>query len=288
MPIPQDLLQALLDDRLVPYLGPGLLPADGDGTPASSTALASRLTTRVTVPHKIRNRLTAAAQYIENFKHRKTLSGLMTQAFSAEAPVHELLRQLAALPRLSLLVSAWYDDALPQALAGRSDWGMVQGWSQSEHFGQWYGYYRPDGAPAGEEDAGRWSTLLYQPLGCVRPAANWLVSDSDYVEVLTEIDIQTPVPMQVQRLRSGRGFLFLGCRFDDQLVRTFARQIMKRSSDRHFAVFDAEPTRNEQRFLAEQRIERLPMTAEAFSAALAQELAALQPTREAAGMSALA
>jgi hypothetical protein len=28
----------------------------------------------------------------------------------------------------------------------------------------------------------------------VRPAANFLVSDSDYVEVLTEIDIQTPIP----------------------------------------------------------------------------------------------
>ncbi|MCP2848964.1 SIR2 family protein, partial [Salmonella enterica subsp. enterica serovar Typhimurium] len=76
--------------------------------------------------------------------------------------------------------------------------------------------------------------------------------DSDYVEVLTEIDIQTPIPQEVQALRSGRSFLFLGCRFNDQLTRSFARQIMKRSSDRHWALLPDEPTRMEAKFLAEQ------------------------------------
>jgi hypothetical protein len=46
---------------------------------------------------------------------------------------------------------------------------------------------------------------------------NFLVSDSDYVEVLTEIDIQTPIPAVVQQRRTGRNFLFLGCRFSNQL-----------------------------------------------------------------------
>jgi hypothetical protein len=59
---------------------------------------------------------------------------------------------------------------------------------------------------------------------------------SDFVEVLTEIDIQTPIPKVVQRLHTVRPFLFLSCRFQSQLERTFARQIMKRSSDTHWAV----------------------------------------------------
>ena len=79
--------------------------------------------------------------------------------------------------------------------------------------------------PAGARRPGR--TLVYKPIGGHQPAGNYLVSDSDYVEVLTEIDIQTPIPPEVQALRSGRNFLFLGCRFDDQLTRSFARQIMK-------------------------------------------------------------
>jgi hypothetical protein len=102
---------------------------------------------------------------------------------------------------------------------------------------------------------------------------NYLVSDSDFVEVLTEIDIQTPIPAAVQAHRTGRNFLFLGCRFDDQLTRCFARQIMKRSSERHWAVLPDEPTRMEARFLQEQNITRIAMPLAQFSDAL---LAAMQ------------
>ena len=92
------------------------------------------------------------------------------------------------------------------------------------------------------------------------PVGNFLVSDSDLVEVLTEIDIQTPIPPGVQSRRSGRSFLFLGCRFNDQVARAYARQIMKRSSARHWAVFEHQPTRNERRFFAEQSIVVLPIS----------------------------
>jgi len=116
--------------------------------------------------------------------------------------------------------------------------------------------------------------MLYKPIGSHAPAGNYLVSDSDYVEVLTEIDIQTPIPQAVQAWRSGRHFLFLGCRFDDQLTRSFARQIMKRSSGLHWAVLPDEPTRMEARFLQEQGITRIAMPLAEFSAAM---VAALQP-----------
>jgi hypothetical protein len=87
----------------------------------------------------------------------------------------------------------------------------------------------------------------------VVPGRNFLISDADYVEALTEIDIQTPIPDVVKNRRAGRSFLFLGCRFHDQLLRTYARQITKRSAGRHYVVVEAEGlTKNEHRFFAEQ------------------------------------
>ena len=98
--------------------------------------------------------------------------------------------------------------------------------------------------------------VLYAPHGGVRPAKNFLVADSDYVEVMTEIDIQTPIPPVVKAARSDRGFLFLGCRFHDQMLRTYARQIMKRSKGPHFAVAETSLlTRNERKFFSDQMIE---------------------------------
>ncbi len=261
--LPPHLLSSLMGGRAIPYFGPGVLDPDC-GVPAAPEALAAILTARVSVPHKIRNRLTAAAQFIENFKHRKTLVGLMNEAFAPRVAPSTLHALIASLPSLPLWVDAWYDDASQNALSGKSGWGQVQGLSQSEHFGTWTGYYDANGVAATEDMAKRWETLLYKPIGGVRPASNYLVSDTDYVEVLTEIDIQTPIPARVQELRTGRHFLFLGCRFNDQLQRSFARQIMKRSSDQHWAVLEGELTRNEQRFLEEQNIQRIDMPLQQF------------------------
>jgi len=228
-----------------------------------------RLTAKASVPHKIRKNLTAAAQFIENFKHRKTVVKAMTEAFAADVPPTALHRHLASIPALKLLVHAWYDDLPQKALASRECWGMVQGISQSEHFGTWTHAFAGDGQSTQREapDAS-WMPLLYQPIGSVSPAANFLVSDSDFVEVLTEIDIQTPIPEAVQNIRKGRSFLFLGCRFSTQIERAFPQQIMKRSSGRHWAVLPEEPTRNEAKFMALYNIERIAMPLAEFAALL--------------------
>ena len=94
------------------------------------------------------------------------------------------------------------------------------------------------------------------------------MSDSDFVEVMTEIDIQTPIPALVQSRRAALGFVFLGCRFNDQLPRAFARQIIKRSAGPHYAVLAEEPTRMEARFLAEQGIVRIALPLQQVAAKL--------------------
>jgi len=269
-----DITAAFERGEVIPYLGPGVLSLTQNELPASPEALVAYLTSTATVPHKIRNNLTAAAQYIENFKHRKTVVAAMNRAFATSADPTPLHEWIASREKLPLVVNAWYDDLPQKALTKRRNWGLVQGVSQAEHFGEWAHWFAADGAripgkPFERDGSGAkapaeapeatlgWSTLLYEPLGSVAPAANYIISDSDYVEVLTEIDIQTPIPDTVQTLRKGRSFLFLGCRFATQIERSYARQVMKRSSDRHWAVIDGPVTRNEQKLFAEQNIARV-------------------------------
>ncbi len=271
---PDAVTDGLQAGKLAPYLGSGLLGlCDGPAPPADPVALAGVLTAKVSVPGKIKNRLTAAAQFIENFKHRKTLVKAMTEAFTVAAAPSALHHWLATL-RSPLIVDAWYDDTMRSALVAASehvDWAEVQGLSQSEHFGTWLGWY--DAIGQVQPDPIEAPTLLYKPWGGHAPAANFLISDSDFVEVLTEIDIQTPIPGPVQQRRKKLGFVFLGCRFNDQLPRAFARQIMKRSAGPHYAVLPETPTRMEARFLAEQGITRialpLPDVAQALTRATA-------------------
>lgn len=238
---------------IVPYLGPGLAALSKPDVPLTPDALAIFFGTKVALPRRARGNAWAAAQHIESNKHRSTVTGLMAQAFAAPVEPTALHRHLAA-SRLPMIVDTWYDGAMRAALGKCDGWGEVQGITRAG-IGEfrWYRFYDADGNEVDSLAAGNWTTVLYKPHGGVLPAKNFLISDADYVEVLTEIDIQTPIPGIVKQRRLGRSFLFIGCRFDDQLLRIYARQITKRSADVHYAVVEPDAlSRNERSFLLDQ------------------------------------
>ena len=238
---------------VVPYLGPGTLEAANPSIPVTPEALAEYFGTKVALPRRARGNAWASAQYIESMKHRSTVTALMGEAFAAPVAPTRLHQYFAALP-LPLIVDTWYDGAMRTALQGRSDWGEIQGITRAG-IGEdrWYRYYNAAGEETTEAEAQGWTTILYKPHGGITPAKNFLISDADYVEVLTEIDIQTPIPDIVKNRRTERSFLFLGCRFHDQLLRTYGRQVTKRSAPQHYVVVEPEHyTRNEARFFAAQ------------------------------------
>lgn len=236
--------------RLVPYLGPAALPMGI--VPTLPEEIAAELHKRIPAPGRIRTNMWSVAQFIEQRRHRKTLIRLMTEIFGAPVEPTELHQKLAKLP-IPLIVDVWYDGAMRAALAERSDWIEIQGITRAlENSDIWFKTYDPAGAQAPPAAANAARTLLYKPHGGVTPAENYLVADSDYVEVLTEIDIQTPIPDAVKLIRETRGFVFLGCRFHDQMLRTYARQIIKRSAGPHYAIVDRTAlTKNEGKFFDE-------------------------------------
>ncbi|CAO3417145.1 SIR2 family protein [Azospirillum doebereinerae] len=259
-----EIAAALKARRAVPYLGPGafaLLPPDNCPIPRNSAELTQRLNAKVTAPGRFRTNLTAVAQFIETRRHRKTLEAILNEIFRQTVPSTPAHRLLAAIPAPALIVDVWYDDVLDTLLSGDRErsWGQIQGLSHPQSTGEWVKYYVPGGAEVTAAEAAGWETVLYKPSGAVTPVGNYLISDSDYVELLTEIDIQTPIPPLVQERRAGRHFLYLGCRFDHEIQRTFGRQISKRSSDSHWAVIQGELSRNEERFLAQHGIKRLDL-----------------------------
>lgn len=265
-----EVIAGLTTGTLLPYLGAevAVLDAANAGLPVSADALVARFGKKVPIPGRLRKNVTAAAQYIETFRHRKVLRTLMCEAF-AQAALPTVLHSWLVSLQPALIVDLGYEAASASALAladrAGFSWGQVQGISRAEsRAGQgqdWVAAYTSTGDACDESAAADWQTLLYKPLGSVSPAGNFLVSDADFVEVLTEIDLQTPIPAEVQARRASRGFVFLGCRFDNQLARTYARQIIKRSAGPHYALIDAGEaplTRNEQNFIDEYGITVLP------------------------------
>lgn len=247
--------------RIIPYLGPGILDVGPrTSVPTTPEALAMALHARAPVGAALRGNMWGTAQFIEQRRHRKTLVAYMADIFKTAVepgPLHTWLAKL----NVPLVVDTWYDGALASAfrMTGRTDFVELQGITRAlENRDIWTKCYTPEGTEAACDTAATARTVIYEPHGSARPASNFLVADSDYVEVLTEIDIQTPIPDVIKDRRSDRGFAFIGCRFDDQMLRTYARQIMKRSKGPRFVILDFEPTRMEEKFFADEGIEPLP------------------------------
>jgi hypothetical protein len=258
----KEIAAGLTAGRLVPFLGPELLALEGaSGLPDSPVALARAINGRIRVPGRIADNLWSAAQWIEANKHRISLVRILQDLFGPPQIPTRLHRWLAGLG-VPLIVDVWYDTLMADAMTERGvsfvQWQGIRrsGQTYEEPWGKAYDASGVEisGVPANE------TTLLYKPHGAVRPAANFLISDSDYVEVLTEIDIQTPIPLPVIERRGTVGFVFLGCRFDDQMQRTFAHQIIKRSAGPHFAVIAGALTRNEALFLDRENIARIDLS----------------------------
>lgn len=264
-----DMLEQAMNEvsagKRIAYLGPEVSALSGGGAPTSPAALCAIIEGQVRAPRRASGNLWSVAQYVESRKFRATLDTLVRDAFAPAAacanPVHDWLARV----RPPMVVDTWYDDGLLRAFERVRDWGLVQGVSRN---GEWIDIFTRACDSAGTEvgeASPDWKTLLYKPHGLARPGASFLISDSDYVEVLTEIDIQRPIPEEVQRRRTGRPLLFLGCRFDDQMLRTFARQIGKRSAEGHVAVMPGPLTRMEARFLDELGITWLDLPVAALS-----------------------
>jgi SIR2-like domain len=210
-----DVANRLRDGRIVPYLGPKLTELSAPSVPTTYEALAEFLGTKVALPKRAKGNPWTAAQHIESTRHRATVTALLREAFSRPVTPGPLHRHLASL-QLPMIVDTWYDGAMRAALEGWQSWGEVQGITRAG-IGEdrWYRFYNADGAEADKMQAPNWTTLLYKPHGSIAPAGNFLITDADYVEVLTEIDIQTPIPDIVKDRRVERSFLFIGCRFHD-------------------------------------------------------------------------
>jgi hypothetical protein len=244
---------ALRARHLAPYLGPGLAAlSPGVVVPTTYQGLAEFFAGKVALPKRARGNPWASAQFVESRQHRATVMQLMRTAFAtpvAPLPFHAYLASL----ELPLIVDTWYDGALQKAFEQRTGWLEIQGVDRVK-IGEerWFRAYDPAGNAVPLEAAATAKTLLYKPHGSATPAGNFLISDADYVEVLTEIDIQTPIPKPVRARRTELGFLFLGCHFHDQLLRTYARQIVKRSRGPLYAVFETPAlTRMERRLVSE-------------------------------------
>jgi hypothetical protein len=97
--------------------------------------------------------------------------------------------------------------------------------------------------------------ILFKPMGCMNPDKNFIISDADFVDWLTEAMGGYAVPPILKEYRKDKSYLFLGMDFSHDTYRMVSHEITM--DLKYGIIIDAknELTKKEQKFIEKHNIE---------------------------------
>lgn len=218
---------------VVPFIGPGAVAdvahrATGRPMPATSDALILALNNGQPMAPRLMYEFPRAAMHVELKRGRSALNRFLDQTYAdpawSESAVHRWLADLA----LPYIVDLNRDTGLQRLYAGRAH-TLVVGVARIAGTARRYRLYRHDGADyGGEVDEDRIdpaAPVLFKPCGSPLPQPNWIASDADFVDYLTELMGGFAIPPFLKARRRGLKYLVAGLRLDRDTTRMLLSDI---------------------------------------------------------------
>ncbi|MCB1889341.1 MAG: SIR2 family protein [Rhodocyclaceae bacterium] len=256
----ETLLAGLASGNIVPYLGPGVLAdvrnaATGDPMPATSDALILAMNNGRPMAPKLMYEFPRAAMNVELKRGRNAVNRFLTQTYGETAwsrsATHDWLQQLA--PRYVIDINR--DTQLQDSYAGVPH-NLVVGVARIGGTPFRYKLYHWDGGAYTEVESFDMSLpILFKPMGTPRPEANYIASDADYVDYITELMGGFAIPPQLKTLREGRRYLTIGLRLNRDTERMVLSDMVYAAANPVGWALIPEPTAKERRYCAKLGIE---------------------------------
>jgi hypothetical protein len=301
------LLKALLDGRVVPFLGAGVnlcgRPADanwqvGNYLPSGSE-LASYLATNYGYPVADIQDLVRVSQYVAVMSGSGPLYDELHKLFNKDFPPTALHRFFATLPgvlrskgyppRYQLIVSTNYDDVLERAFLDAGEpFDLVSYVAEGEHRGKFMhrshegevhlieipNQYR--GIPLDER------TVILKIHGAIdrnNPEQDsYVITEDHYIDYLARTDISNLIPVTLAAQLRKSHFLFLGYGLRDWNLRVILHRIWgeQRFSYKSWAI-QLNPQPIDQEFWQKRAVEIFDARLEDYVTGLLERVEALPP-----------
>jgi len=114
-----------------------------------------------------------------------------------------------------------------------------------------------------DEVLGEAKKILFKPMGSTLPEPNFIISDADYVDWLTEAMGGFAVPPILKSYRKAKKYLFMGTYFDRDTDRMVANELTMDLEGGYF-ISDQELGKKEKKFVEKHNLELIPLSLEAF------------------------
>lgn len=249
----EKLLAGLRDGSIVPYLGPGVLAdvrdaATGAPIPADSDSLIIAMNGGKPMAPKLMYEFPRAAMNVELKRGRSAVTRFLNKTYGdtqwTRAAVHDWLKTIAP----AYVIDINRDTQLQASYAGVPH-TLIVGIARIAGTAFRYKIFSWDGSSYRRvEHIAPGQPILFKPMGTPLPEGDYIASDADYVDFITELMGGFSIPPEVKELRKGKQYLLMGMRLNRDTERMVMADMIYSAAQPAGWVFITEPTAKEQRY----------------------------------------
>jgi hypothetical protein len=255
-----EIIDGIKTGQVIPYLGPGALQGasnkvTGEAIPADSDSLIYAMNDGKPMAPKLMYEFPRAAMNLELKRGRSFVNKFLTKLYGenewSRAPLHDHIADLKPhyvidINRDTQLQDSYRD--IPHIL--------IVGISRIAYDYR-FKIYQYDGCSYGEVEQEQVDTslpILFKPMGTPTPEPNYIASDADFVDYITELMGGFAIPSFLKEHRKNKQYVFLGMHMKRDTERMVLSDITFGADTPRGWALIPEPTAKERRFCERQNI----------------------------------
>ncbi len=262
-----EILTGLYDKRVVPYLGPGVLfdstnKVTGAPIPADSESLILAMNNGKPMAPKLMYEFPRAAMNQELKKGRNFLGQFLTKLYGETEYTRAAVHNWIAEWKPAYVIDINRDTQLQDSYADEEH-TLIVGVARITASQFRFRIYQYDGKEYSEieqEQVDQRLPILFKPMGTPKPEANYIASDADYVDYITELMGGFAIPDFLKEYRKGKQYLLIGVPLNRDSERMVMSDIIYGANAEHKGwVLNKTPTNKEIRYCKKVGLEILDL-----------------------------
>jgi hypothetical protein len=269
------IVDGLQDNSIIPYLGPGVLfdvksKLNGAPLPADSDSLILAMNGGKPMAPKLMYEFPRAAMNQELKRGRNFVTQFLDKTYGESKWSRAALHDWLATIKPNYVVDINRDTQLQESYAGVKH-TLIVGVARitASHFR--FKIYQYDGQTYYEieqEQVDPQLPILFKPMGTPMPESNYIASDADYVDYITELMGGFAIPGFLKDYRKDKKYLLLGLPLNRDSERMVMSDIVFGAAEPKGWFLRKNPTDKEKRFAARTGFEWVDADCKDFLAAV--------------------
>ena len=258
------ILEGVYDNTIVPYLGAGVLfdvtnPLTGASIPANSDSLILAMNDGKPMAPKLMYEFPRAAMNLELKRGRTFINQFLKKLYGDTQWTRSAIHDWLAEWRPDYIIDINRDTQLQDSYSDEEHF-LIVGVARitaSQYRFRCYHYDGKEYSEIAQEQLDPTFPILFKPMGTPKPNADFIASDADYVDYITELMGGFAIPAVLKSYRKNKQYLLIGMSLNRDSERMVLSDITYDAAEPRGWFLNKNPTPKEQRFCKKLGLEIL-------------------------------